>query len=562
MKKRMVVLFVTSALVCLAAGGCGKTGNSTGAKSENGNVVSNTEEANKTEKTVELNQDELDEFTDLFDTAEYNGFLVTAYNSPEEIDWNEVLFNGAGIAKESISKSEKNAYIQEYGYEIYTDLLGIQAEDIKNFMMDYAGIEFDGERDLPDWTYVEKYDSYYAQHGDTNYQPFTCTSGTKTGNEYVLEFINDNATNYYGEDEYPLYPNRELTVEKTQNGYQVKSNVYLYEVGNDPNQTFDIELSWADGTCRFITYQGDSAKEKSAYMIITNAGKEFDTLASYMYPEYAEEQYMVTVEAVGVFDFNADGLTDVAVIGECNDGNQHVFLYKAESDGGDYYQLYLQDYISEQIEGMVTGDLTISGVKKVLLGDNTSGTYSDWKEAYAQVAKIANYIDNVSFSLIYLDEDDTPELVVDVVGYYTSVYSFKDGVANPIIENWGYGAGGVTGYDYSPRKGCVRAYNSDYAGLESETSYIFLHDTHMRADYTETTRLYDDLNDNGYPDENESTDEALENAAGAVFYSADDKSLGEDEIKNKISEIESNYEFDTIYGEYQYSDFLEYMQQM
>lgn len=558
----MVVLFVTSVLVCLAAAGCGNTGNSAGANSDKGNVGSNTEAVNKTEKTVELNQDELDEFTDLFDTAEYNGFLVTAYNSPEEIDWDEVLFNGAGIAKESISKSEKNAYIQEYGYEIYTDLLGIQAEDIKNFMMDHAGIEFDGERDLPNWTYVEKYDSYYAQHGDTNYQPFTCTSGTKTGNEYVLEFINDNATNYYGADEYPLYPNRELTVEKTQNGYQVKSNVYLYEVGNDPNQTFDIELSWADGTSRFITYQGDSSTGKSAYMLITNAGKKLNILSSCLYPEDAEEQYMITVQAVGVFDFNADGLTDLAVIGECNDGKQHVFLYKAETDGLDSYQLYLQDYLSLQIEGMIKGDLTISGVKKIILGDNTSGKYGDWKEAYAQVAKVADFTRETSYSLIYLDEDDIPELVVDVVGYYTSVYSYKDEIAAPVIEYWGYGSSGIAGYDYAARKGCVRTYNSDYAGLQSETSYAFMHDSRMRIDYTETTMLYDDLNGNGYPDDNESTDEAIESAEGAVAYSAYDKSLNESEIKNKINEIESNYEFDTIYGEYQYSDFLEYMQQM
>ncbi|MBR6259759.1 MAG: hypothetical protein IKR21_06050, partial [Oscillospiraceae bacterium] len=45
----------------------------------------------------QLTVEELDELTENLDYNE-NGFFVCSYYRPEEIDWSEVFYNGAGIA--------------------------------------------------------------------------------------------------------------------------------------------------------------------------------------------------------------------------------------------------------------------------------------------------------------------------------------------------------------------------------------------------------------------------------------------------------------------------------
>ena len=559
MKNKIILLLISSVLMSSLVIGCGKTEKNADTETKE-QMAQETEQVKESEEAVELNQDELDEFTDLFDTAEYNGFLVTPYGTPEEIDWDEVLFNGANIAKEELTKSEKNAYVEAFGDDIYTDIIGIRADDIKAFMSDYAGVEFDPQKDLQGWTYVEKYDSYYAQHGDTNYQPFTCESGKKLGDEYVLEFSCDSMES----DIYSYYPDRELTLEKTKNGYQIKSNVYLYEKNNDPEQTFDIELSWEDEACRFITYQGNLSDGVNASMIITKDGKKIDSLNTVFYTgNDIDLLNLININAVGVFDFNGDGLTDIVVVAECSDGQTHMALYQADLavEGESECYFTCLDEASVWLEGFIDGDLTIPNIKAYLLGDNKTGIYSDWKEAYTQVAKIAECKSDTYFSLIYLDEDDIPELVVDRMGYNVSVYSFKDGVAAPLLTEWAYGAGGVAGYEYSSKNGCICLMDSDYAGLVDYNQYAFIHDGRMTFDYTEEIQLYDDLNGNGYPDEDESTDEALNNAKGSVSYSASDESLTESQIKAKIEEIRENFSFDYLTGEYEYTEFLDYLEQ-
>ncbi len=49
-----------------------------------------------------------------------------------------------------------------------------------------------------------------------------------------------------------------------------------------------------------------------------------------------------------------------------------------------------------------------------LLGSNTDAVYSDYKVAYTQIAKLYNMsYDSAKYDLIYADEDDIPELVIE-----------------------------------------------------------------------------------------------------------------------------------------------------
>lgn len=143
---------------------------------------------------------------------------------------------------------------------------------------------------------------------------------------------------------------------------------------------------------------------------------------------------------------------------------------------------------------------------------------TDWVQAYlnkmdeeAQTVNEWNEDQQWSFweyDLIYLDDDDIPELVSGPDGYWVSVYTYHDGQLYTLIDEWGYGAFGIAGYDYAMRTGIVSVDDADYAGAVVYTYYWKVNEAYeleticaFRSDY------YVDYNENGWPDEDEYTEE-------------------------------------------------------
>ena len=552
MKKRLLIILAISMLAGLTA--CGNKDESVdSATSEI--QASNIKES---EEAVELTQEELDSFSELFGTSEYNGFLVRPFNNVNDIDWNEVFYIGADIDVDNVSKEEVDAFYKQSGIdEDCGDLTVLRADDIKQFVQSHAGVQYDDMKDQIGFEYVKEYDSYYSLHGDSNWMPYTCVSGKKLGNMYVVKLHNDSNEGV----DWHVYdtPDMELTFEKNGDVYKMISNVYFWEEGNDPNQTFDINVPGHDNG-RLITYQGNSETEEKANMIVTADGKRVDWLGNFYGDVFSNDQYFITVKAVGIFDFTADGADDIVVIVEGNDGMDHVGLYEYGITYDYEGYNYLKD-ASEWISNYYSEELNIPNVKSYLLGDNEATVYNTWNDAYNQVVRITNLDGDYSYNLIYIDEDDVPELVVDNYGYYLYLYTYKDGHVVPFGDEFGYGAGGVADYEYSPKKNCIRYWNTDYAGIVCYLDFLSIHDNKMVEDYTCQMDNYDDLDGNGYPSEDEMTDEALAKATGSTSYYANDKSLSQDAIEKKIEELQE-YDYETIHGKYDSVDFSDVMNQM
>ena len=45
-------------------------------------------------------------------------------------------------------------------------------------------------------------------------------------------------------------------------------------------------------------------------------------------------------------------------------------------------------------------------------------------------------IEEKGYNLIYFNDDDIPELVVGVNGYYTSLYTYSDGKVYTLMDHW------------------------------------------------------------------------------------------------------------------------------
>ena len=162
-----------------------------------------TVENKKTEATAEaelepapewraLEQDELDVLSDALDWS-INGFFVTTYSRPEEIDWNEVFYNGAGMARKP-SESELAEY-ENFCGPAMTSLVCIDRENIESFVREKTGMEYCVARHPLQW-YVTDSGLYMTQHGDTNARQIRFTEGTAAGNEYRLVFPGTDYVNY------------------------------------------------------------------------------------------------------------------------------------------------------------------------------------------------------------------------------------------------------------------------------------------------------------------------------------------------------------------------------
>lgn len=157
-----------------------------------------------------------------------------------------------------------------------------------------------------------------------------------------------------------------------------------------------------------------------------------------------------------------------------------------------------------------------------------SAKLAEAKKAYAEkvlelTAEYGEY-GNLQFDLIDFTGSDVPELVADLLGYHVSVYAWINGEVVPLgQEGWPYGAAGVAGYQYLPGRNLVQYSDSDMAGAIVYDIYMTVNDTYG-FDYigpTLRTEYFRDLNGNGFPDENEFSEEPI--------YYVDDVEVSEEE---------------------------------
>lgn len=174
---------------------------------------------------------------------------------------------------------------------------------------------------------------------------------------------------------------------------------------------------------------------------------------------------------------------------------------------------------------------------------------ADYKTAYLEIINSTEDSDKLTYGLIHIDDDDIPELVLGMNGFYVNLYTYADGDVHTLMDHWSYGAMGNAGYEYVPKMNSVRNYNSDYAGLVGFTTYCSITAEHtLEATTVIETRLYEDTNGDGIPQGEEyipdyqvylidgeeiSYDEAVSYDAGKYEFVGGELTL--DEIKAQLS---------------------------
>lgn len=271
-----------------------------------------------------------------------------------------------------------------------------------------------------------------------------------------------------------------------------------------PEQTFEVELSEYDGKVYFVSYK-PAGEDTQLRMQIVRDGEVMDTIHAYV-PESLEHEAFTSLDAVSFFDANFDDCTDIVCIQTYGDTTFAAVYYGFLKGAGEYEDSFYSEYdLSDVITAQVE-ELTIPNIRSFLTQGKKNGEFTDYKEAYAAKVRLCamETTSEMTYDLIYVDEDDVPELAAGVDGYYVSLYTYKDGSVYTLMDRWAYGAMGNSGYEYSPKNNNLRNYNTDHAGLILYTTYMTISEE-QTLDILASIKTFnfDDANQNGYPDEEE-----------------------------------------------------------
>ena len=268
-------------------------------------------------------------------------------------------------------------------------------------------------------------------------------------------------------------------------------------------------------------------------------------LAQVYYSRYhspkEDDTYYDEISEVGICDINFDGISDVVVVGDTQEGEMIQICTGEYEDYSDSYNYYSTFSKPEAIEDYFGSDFSAAATIAFLTDGHPDGQFDSYQEAYEMIASrycLGHDYADYEYKLIYFDDDDVPELVIDYPGYSVSMYTFADGKLILSIDDWGYGAGGNGGYEYYPKEGLAVNYNTDYAGAILYTYYMTMDENYkVSLAYSEKYYNYEDKDGDGVPSDDELDDwsEDYEGKTEYECYTGED--LTQDEIVDRISDL-------------------------
>lgn len=311
-------------------------------------------------------------------------------------------------------------------------------------------------------------------------------------------------------------------------------------------QCFEVELNGCEGTVWFVPF-APSKNQSEFRMQVMRDGEVLAGITPYV-PAKASGKKFQSLDAVSFWDVNFDGFTDIVTIATYGDTQfaavyyGDMFQYEEE-----YWSFISEDELSENLSAQADRPMTIAGIRRLLTGGKKNGEFENYAQAYEAVinlseleglaASVTKYGGEFLYDLIYVNEDEVPELVSGRTGYFVNLYTYQDGTLYGLMNHWAYGAMGNTGYEYSPGKNSMRNYNADQAGLIMNTYYMKINERNaIETPVWIESINYIDSNGNGVFDEDE------EYGAGPEYIN------GEKASPEEVEDVYAAYDM----GEYQY----------
>lgn len=165
-----------------------------------------------------LSEEELSDFEAWLDDVANNGFLRSFYEDIRQADLNEIFYNGAGLEQQPMTEELRRAYEAQAG-EIMTDTIRLTTEQIDGFLKEKTGYGLAEFEHPLDWIYLEGYDVWMTEHGDTNLMDVACNSGIRMADGTLV--LSCSVPGLEGYDQSTAF---RVTLLKTDNGYRFERN--------------------------------------------------------------------------------------------------------------------------------------------------------------------------------------------------------------------------------------------------------------------------------------------------------------------------------------------------
>ena len=162
-------------------------------------VYRRLEEPGTEDRGTEVSARELRELSDRANSIAENGFFQTTFSRPQEIDWNEALYNGAGIDCEpsEAALAEYKWYYEDEDWDcpiVCVDDAALREFAWKKTLTSYS----EAEKQL--WTsWYETDGCFLTSHGDTNFYPITLSRATSDGEICRLYYERPDYANFVWE---------------------------------------------------------------------------------------------------------------------------------------------------------------------------------------------------------------------------------------------------------------------------------------------------------------------------------------------------------------------------
>lgn len=280
------------------------------------------------------------------------------------------------------------------------------------------------------------------------------------------------------------------------------------------SQTFEVTMSEYSDKVWFVPYY-PSEDENASFIEIIQNGEVLSRIKTPYVPERLAGQSFRSLDAAGFFDVNFDGNTDILLIATYGNTAFAAVYYGSVEFDYDYddkdftkrkVRFYSQDDLSENASSNAK-PLTVFGVRDYLTNGKTNGQFKSFQEAYQTLARLLTLEwaeTKLTYDLIYVNNDEIPELSAGHSGYFVSLYTYRDGTIYTLMDAWRYGVGGNNGYEYAPGKNNLRNIDVDGAGTEVYISYMTINEDYALETVASFKFYnYDDANENGIPDEGE-----------------------------------------------------------
>lgn len=312
-------------------------------------------------------------------------------------------------------------------------------------------------------------------------------------------------------------------------------------------QSFEVELNGCEGEVWFVSF-APSADDPEFRAQVIRDGEVLAKISPYV-PAGVSGKAFTSLDAVSLWDVNFDGVTDIVMIETYGD-KQFAAVYYGNyykySDESESWSFECMEELSDYISAQAAESLTVSGIRSILTGGKRNGEFDSYAEAYEAVINLSvmeqgEPLDkNFLYDLIYVDEDEIPELVSGRTGYHVNLYTYQDGTLYMPMDHWGYGAMGNAGYEYAPGKNSLRNYNADQAGAIMNTYYMRIDEQHaIEMPVWIETYNFVDSNGNGWLDE----DETYGEGAGAVYINGERASEEEIEAVYAAYDMGDTYQY-------------------